>query len=66
MVDESELVDAESLIEQAGPEDKTVPALDDELVEEILDEADEFGDITEDDGMSIQDIDEVDEIKEEA
>jgi DNA-directed RNA polymerase subunit beta len=37
-----------------------------EEVETILDEADEFGDITEDDGMSIQDIDEIQEVKEEA
>lgn len=69
LVDESELVDAEHLIENAGPEDKSVPALDlgDEVVEEtVLDEADEFGDIADDDGMSIQDIDEVEEIKEEA
>jgi DNA-directed RNA polymerase subunit beta len=66
LVDESELVDAESLIENAGPEDKTVPALDNEPTETILDEADEIGDIDDEDGMSIQDIDEVDEIKEEA
>ena len=32
----------------------------------VLDEADDFGEIAEDDGMSIQDIDEIDEIKEEA
>jgi DNA-directed RNA polymerase subunit beta len=66
LVDESELVDAESLIEKAGPEDKTVPALDDEATETVLDEADQIGDIDDEDGMSIQDIDEVDEIKEEA
>jgi DNA-directed RNA polymerase subunit beta len=66
LVDESELVDAESLIENAGPEDKTVPALDDGPTETVLDEADEIGDIDDEDGMSIQDIDEVDEIKEEA
>jgi len=40
--------------------------LDDEIVETILDEADELGDITGEDGMSIQDIDEIEEIKEEA
>lgn len=67
LVDESETIDAESVIEQSGPEDKTVPVIDDGYDhEEILDEADDFGDIAEDDGMSIQDIDEVDEIKEEA
>ena len=44
-----------------------MPVIDDGLDhEEILDEADEFGDIDEDDGMTIQDIDEVEEIKEEA
>jgi len=37
-----------------------------EDVETILDEADEIGEITGDDGMSIQDIDEIDEVKEEA
>ena len=66
LVDESELVDAESLIENAGPEDKSVPALDNGPTETVLDEADEIGDIDDEDGMSIQDIDEVDEIKEEA
>ena len=67
LVDESEdaLIDAEEVIAEAGPEDKTVPAtIVDDDVEEILDEADDIGDI--DDGMSIQDIDEIDEIKEEA
>lgn len=67
LVDESETIDAESVIEQSGPEDKSVPVIDDGYDhEEVLDEADDFGDIDEDDGMSIQDIDEVDEIKEEA
>lgn len=64
---EDEVVDAEHLIANAGPEDKTVPALpvsDDEEVETVLDEADEFGDI--EDGMNIQDIDEIETIKEEA
>jgi len=37
---------------------------DEEEIETILDEADEIGDI--EDGMSIQDIDEIEEIKEEA
>jgi DNA-directed RNA polymerase subunit beta len=70
LVDETEdaTIDAESIIEQAGPEDKSVPVIDDGVDHElVLDEADEFGDIDEDeDGMSIQDIDEIDEIKEEA
>lgn len=69
LLDESEdaVIDAEQVIANAGPADKTVPAIptsDDGEVETVLDEADEFGDI--EDGMSIQDIDEVEEIKEEA
>lgn len=69
LVDEGEQIDAEQIIAEAGPEDKTVPMIDDgsdEVVETVLDEADDFGDIDDDDGMSIQDIDEVEEIKEEA
>ena len=64
---EDEVVDAEHLIANAGPEDKTVPAdvsFVDEDAETVLDEADEFGDI--EDGMNIQDIDEIETIKEEA
>ena len=69
LLDESEdaVIDAEEVIAEAGPTDKTVPAVvaaDDDDTETVLDEADEFGDI--EDGMSIQDIDEVEEIKEEA
>lgn len=64
LVDEGAgLTDAENIIAESGPEDKTVPAVDEE-VETVLDEADEFGEV--EDGMSIQDIDEVNEIKEEA
>ena len=68
LLDESEdaAVDAEQVIANAGPADKSVAASvvanDDE--ETVLDEADEFGDINEDDGMSIQDIDEIEERKE--
>lgn len=64
---EDEVVDAEQLIANAGPEDKTVPAdisFTDEDAETVLDEADEFGEI--EDGMNIQDIDEIETIKEEA
>jgi len=60
LLDESEdaAIDAENVIVNAGPTDKTVPAIDDgEEVETVLDEADEIGDIEE--GMSIQDIDEI-------
>ena len=69
LLDESEdaVVDAEAVIASAGPADKSVPvATDDDNTETVLDEADELGDISEDDGVSIQDIDEIDEIKEEA
>ncbi|HEX6416281.1 MAG TPA: DNA-directed RNA polymerase subunit beta [Candidatus Saccharimonadales bacterium] len=65
LLDESEdaVIDAEKVIAESGPEDKTVPALDtDDNAETILDEADEIGDI--EDGMSIQDIDEIEERKE--
>jgi DNA-directed RNA polymerase subunit beta len=69
LLDESEdvAVDAEVIIATSGPADKTVPAeivFDDEELETVLDEADELGDI--EDGVSIQDIDEIEEIKEEA
>ncbi len=69
LVDESEsaTIDAEMIIAESGPEDKSVPVIDDGIDHElVLDEADELGDIDGDDGMSIQDIDEIDEIKEEA
>jgi DNA-directed RNA polymerase subunit beta len=66
---EDAIIDAEEVIAEGGPADKTVPAVilpdDDEVVETVLDEADEFGDIEDEAGMSIQDIDEVEEIKEE-
>ena len=65
LVDEGETLDAENLIAESGPEDKTVPALDDEEREVILDEADDLGEIDCEDGMSIQDIDEIEEMKEE-
>jgi DNA-directed RNA polymerase subunit beta len=69
LLDESEdaVIDAEVIIATSGPADKTVPAqivFDDEELETILDEADELGDM--EDGISIQDIDEIEEIKEEA
>lgn len=69
LLDESEdaVIDAEVVIAESGPADKTVPALpvsDDDDIETILDEADDLGDL--EDGISIQDIDEIEEIKEEA
>ncbi len=70
LMDESEdaIVDAEHVIGSVI-NGQPVPAADVDLgddVETVLDEADEFGDITDADGMSIQDIDEIEEIKEEA
>ena len=68
LLDESEdaAIDAENVIASAGPADKTVPAdgllLDDDTTETVLDEADDIGDI--DDGMSIHEIDEIEEGKE--
>ena len=65
LVDDEAAVDAEHVIASSGPEDKTVAADDDDKEEETyLDESDDIGEI--DDGMSVQDIDEVEEIKEDA
>ena len=63
LVDDDATVDAEHVIASSGPEDKTVAA-DGEKEETYLDESDDIGEI--DDGMSVQDIDEVEEIKEDA
>ena len=63
LVDDEATVDAEHVIASSGPEDKTVAA-DDEEEETYLDESDDIGEI--DDGMSVQDIDEIEEIKEDA
>lgn len=63
LVDDEAAVDAEHVIASSGPEDKTVAA-DDEEEGTYLDESDGIGEI--DDGMSVQDIDEVEEIKEDA
>jgi DNA-directed RNA polymerase subunit beta len=61
------IVDAEEVIAEGGPADKTVPAVDFvvdvEPVEAVLDEADDID--LEEDGLTIQDIDEIEEIKEE-
>ena len=62
LVDDEAAVDAEHVIASSGPEDKTVAADNEE--ETYLDESDDIGEI--DDGMSVQDIDEVEEIKEDA
>jgi DNA-directed RNA polymerase subunit beta len=70
LLDESEdaIIDAEHVIANAGPADKTVPVqIIDDDEETILDEADEeLDDMDLSDGVSIQDIDEIEEIKEEA
>ena len=63
LVDDEAAVDAEHVIASSGPEDKTV-ATDDEIEEIYLDESDGIGEI--DGGMRVQDIDEVEEIKEDA
>ena len=63
LVDDEAAVDAEHVIASSGPEGKTVAA-DNEEEETYLDESDDIGEI--DDGMSVQDIDEVEEIKEDA
>jgi len=69
LLDETEegndvIIDAEEVIAEAGPEDKTV-AVDLEDTEAVADEADQTMDELAD-GVSIQDIDEIEEIKEEA
>ena len=63
LVDDEATVDAEHVIASSGPEDKTVAA-DGEEEETYLDESDDIGEI--DGGMSVQDIDEIEEIKEDA
>ena len=62
LVDDEAAVDAEHVIASSGPEDKTVAADGEE--ETYLDESDGIGEI--DGGMSVQDIDEIEEIKEDA
>jgi hypothetical protein len=70
LLDESEdaVIDAEQVIGSVinGQPVSAASVLGDEEIETVLDEADELGDIDEGDGMTIQDIDEIDEIKEEA
>ncbi len=68
LLDEGGVVDAEHVIASSGPADKTVPQTasddDDDDDQVYLDESDDIGDVEA--GMSVQDIDEVEEIKEEA
>ncbi len=65
--DEDAVIDAEQVIGSVINGQPVSAAEVDlgEEVETILDEADEFGEITGEDGMSIQDIDEIEEVKEE-
>ena len=55
-------IDAENLIATSGPDDKTIPANDDDN-ETYLDESDGIGNI--DDGMSIRDINDNGQISED-
>jgi len=58
LLDESDVIDAEEVIAEAGPADKSVPAdpvlptIDDEDEETVLDEADEID--LEEDGLSVE------------
>ncbi|MES2875879.1 MAG: DNA-directed RNA polymerase subunit beta [Patescibacteria group bacterium] len=57
LLDESDVIDAEEVIAEAGPADKTVPAIpllpsDEEEVETVFDEADEID--LEEDGLSVE------------
>ena len=66
--DKSEAVDAEHLIAEAGPEDKTVPA-DPSLeidTETIMDEADDEMNFEEESGISIETAEEFNDKKEQA
>lgn len=62
---EDVVVDAEEVIAEGGPADKTVPAVPivDDDDETVMDEADDID--LDEDGLSVQDIDEIEEIKEE-
>ncbi len=64
LVNDGSLVDAEKVIASSSPADESTAKSEDGEKETFLDESDELGDI--EDGMSVQDIDEIDEIKEEA
>ena len=67
--EDAEIVDAEQIIGSVingQPVAADEVSLGDDAVETVLDEADDIGTISDDDGMSIQDIDEIDQVKEEA
>jgi DNA-directed RNA polymerase subunit beta len=66
LLDESEIVDAEEVIADAGPDDKTVPAhpiIDTEEAETVFDEADEID--LEEDGLSVETAEEFNEDEKE-
>ena len=66
LLDESdESVDAEHVIAAAGPADKTVPSDESNDEATYLDESDGIGTIADDSGMSVQDIDTVENLSEE-
>ena len=66
LLDESdESVDAEHVIAAAGPADKTVPSDESDDEATYLDESDGIGTIADDSGMSVQDIDTVENLSEE-
>ncbi len=66
--DHDAIIDAEQVIGGVinGSPVAAIPSDDNDEEETVLDEADELGEIDEDDGMSIQDIDEVNDFEEEA
>ena len=67
--EDAEIVDAEQIIGSVingQPVAADEVSLGDDDAETVLDEADDIGTISDDDGMSIQDIDEIDQVKEEA
>ncbi len=66
LLDESdESVDAEHVIAAAGPADKTVPSDESDDEATYLDESDGIGTIADSSGMSVQDIDTVENLSEE-
>jgi len=66
LLDETEdaIVDAEQVIASAGPADKTVPTIPDSDDDDAVLNEDDLGDLEE--GITIQDIDEIEDFKEEA
>ena len=68
LLDESEdaIVDAEQVIGSVinGQPVSAKDVMEGEVIETVLDESDQLGEI--EDGVSIQDVDEIEEIKEEA